>query len=51
MGHLQRGHIYREWFYARHCASEIVNGESKRVQWSHRSAVSGGKLYFCDYQA
>ena len=53
MGHLQRGYIYEAsgWFYVRHYVSVIVNGESNRMQRSHRLVAKGGKYYSCDCKA
>jgi len=53
MGHLQRGYVYEAsgYFFVRHNVTEIVDGEAKRVQRSHRLCAKGGKNYARDCKA
>ena len=53
MGHMQRGYIYEASgsFFVRYNVTEIVDGEPKRVQRSHRLCAKGGKYYARDCRA
>ena len=53
MGHLQRGYVYEASgsFFVRYNVTEIVNGEAKRVQRSHRLCEKGGRYYARDCKA
>ncbi len=53
MGHLQRGYVYEAsgYFFVRYNVTEIVDGDTKRVQRSHRLCAKGGKHYARDCKA
>src|SRR5271166_3943339 len=46
MGHLQRGYVYEAsgFFYVRYNVTEIVDGEPKRVQRSHKLVEVGASV-------
>jgi hypothetical protein len=44
-GHVQRGYEASGWSYVGHNVTEIVNGESKRVQRSHRTVAKRSRCY------
>ena len=50
MGHLQRGYVYEAsgYFFVRYNVTEIVDGDTKRLQRSHRLCAKGGKYYARD---
>jgi len=53
MGHIQRGYVHEASgaFFVRYNATEIVDGQPKRVQRSHRLCAKGGKFYARDCKA
>lgn len=53
MGHVQRGYIYEAsgWFFVCYNVTEIIDGQPKRVQRSHRLCAKGGKHYARDCKA
>ncbi len=50
MSRLQRGYIYEASgsFFVRYCVTEIVDGQTQRVQRSYRLCEKGGKYYARD---
>jgi hypothetical protein len=46
VGHVQRGYVYQAsgWFFVRYNVTEIIDGQPKRVQRSHRLCVRGASI-------